>query len=82
MPFRKKCEQDRADRRLLVDDHFGVSAYDSVRQNCRGKKVGADDVLDAFAALWTAERIARGEAQTLPVTAEHDRLGLRLEIVY
>ena len=28
-----------------------------------------DDIVDAYVALWTAERIARGEAQKIPQTA-------------
>lgn len=40
-----------------------------------------DDIVDAFVALWTAERVARGDAQTLPETPPKDRYGLRMEIV-
>ena len=41
----------------------------------------ADDVVDAFATLWTAERIHRGEATTLPADPPCDAHGLRMEIV-
>jgi len=41
----------------------------------------ADDILDAFAALWTAERIAAGEARTIPISPPVDAFGLRMEIV-
>jgi predicted RNase H-like nuclease len=44
--------------------------------------VGNDDILDAFAALWTAERIFHGQARTLPDTPSQDAVSLRLEIVY
>jgi predicted RNase H-like nuclease len=40
-----------------------------------------DDLLDAFAALWTAERIHDGVAQTLG-DAHADRTGLPMRIVY
>jgi predicted RNase H-like nuclease len=40
-----------------------------------------DDLLDALAAAWTAERIARGAAEALPADPEIDRRGLRMEIV-
>jgi predicted RNase H-like nuclease len=42
---------------------------------------GIDDVLDALAAAWTAARIARGEAETIPPEPELDGRGLRMEIV-
>lgn len=44
---------------------------------------GIDDVLDAFAALWSAERLARGEHEVLPplVTPEVDECGLAMRIV-
>ena len=44
--------------------------------------VAVDDVLDAFAALWTAGRIARGEASTLPISPLRDSQDLPMEIVY
>lgn len=40
--------------------------------------MGTDDILDAFAALWTAERIFRGHARTLPDAVLRDSLGLRM----
>ena len=40
-----------------------------------------DDILDAFATLWTAERIHRGQATTLPAEPPCDAHGLRMEIV-
>jgi predicted RNase H-like nuclease len=39
------------------------------------------DALDAYACLWTARRLARGEALRLPAEAERDARGLRAEIV-
>jgi hypothetical protein len=44
-------------------------------------EVADDDILDAFAALWTAERIAPGEAVTLPEVPPRDRHGLPMEMV-
>ena len=40
-----------------------------------------DDLLDALAVAWTAERIARGAAEVRPVGLERDPRGLRMEIV-
>jgi len=41
----------------------------------------ADDVVDAFVTLWTAARIQRGQATTLPAVPPRDAHGLRMEIV-
>jgi predicted RNase H-like nuclease len=39
------------------------------------------DILDAYALLWTARRIQRGEERRFPTTPECDKFGLRMEIV-
>ncbi|MFF4601462.1 DUF429 domain-containing protein [Streptomyces sp. NPDC001339] len=41
-----------------------------------------DDVLDAAAAAWTAHRIARGRAHSLPDPPEHDTHGRPIAIWY
>ncbi len=41
----------------------------------------ADDIVDALVGLWTAERILRGEAVTLPANPPCDELGIRMEMV-
>lgn len=41
----------------------------------------SDDIVDAFAALWTAERIHRGEAMSIPPSPPLDSHGLRMEMV-
>jgi len=41
-----------------------------------------DDLLDAFAVLWTARRIAEGKAVTLPARPPLDSFGLRMAIAY
>ena len=41
-----------------------------------------DDLYDALVLAWTASRIARGEARTLPAHPDTDERGLRMEIVY
>jgi predicted RNase H-like nuclease len=41
-----------------------------------------DDILDAYAVLWTAERFARGDHQVLPETTEQrDHRGVPMRIV-
>lgn len=82
MRFRKKNRMGRDERRSLIDDHFGREAFGSVRAEYRAKEVGDDDILDAFAVLWTAERVFRGQHGTLPEDPPLDAVGLRMEIVY
>ena len=43
-------------------------------------RVGADDLIDACAACWTAARIVRGEAVSFPDPPERDSYGLPVAI--
>jgi predicted RNase H-like nuclease len=78
----KKTLDGMIARLRLVESHFGPSAFRQVRDASRHKDVGDDDILDAFAALWTAERLARNEATVLSGDPRVDSVGLRMEIVY
>ncbi len=82
MGFNKRLGHGREERRRLVDRYFGPAAYDVVRDQFLVKNVAHDDILDAFAALWSAERILRDVSRTLPERPPVDRCGLRMEIVY
>jgi predicted RNase H-like nuclease len=82
MKHSKKRAEGRAARRRLVDRDYGNAAFDAVRGSFPKKHVADDDILDAFAALWTAERIARGAAKTLPESPPTDAAVLTMEIVY
>jgi predicted RNase H-like nuclease len=82
MRFKKTSRRGREERRRLVDQYFGSAAYEAVRNQFRVKDVGNEDILDAFAALWSAERILRGASRSLPDRPPTDRCGLRMEIVY
>jgi predicted RNase H-like nuclease len=75
----KKTGQGRVDRQKLV-----VSRYGPIQDSMNLPRGGWawDDLLDAFAVLWTAERLAAGTAVTLPPNAPKDRFGLRMRIVY
>lgn len=48
--------------------------------SARPRGSAPDDLLDALAVLWTAERYQRHEARPLPEVAERDERGLRMEI--
>ena len=87
MKFSKKSRPGRAERRRLIDDYFGPAAdrvIKEVRDEHLVREVGHDDILDAFAALWTAERIAQGpgEYRVLPKSPSLDAFGLPMRIVY
>jgi predicted RNase H-like nuclease len=65
-------------RRLLEAQGFEPDAMAAER--ARTLRVGADDLIDACAASWTAARIARGHAVSFPDPPEHDAHGLPVAI--
>jgi predicted RNase H-like nuclease len=79
MPHGKKSQAGRAERLALLRAEFG----DVVDEALRSRPIGCaeDDLLDAFAAVWSAARIARGEAVTIPSRPPHDRYGLPMQMV-
>ena len=80
MQFRKKKKAGRDERRSLLVGEFG-DVVDRALSELRSIGCSADDLLDAFAALWTARRIAKGEAVTIPSFPNSDRYGLTMEMV-
>jgi predicted RNase H-like nuclease len=69
-------------RRALIDAHFGSAAFETIRGRYQKKDVADDDILDAFAALWTAERIVNRQSATLPQEPQKDSAGLPMQMVY
>jgi len=82
MRFSKRTEAGARERRRLLKRAFGIAAVVGVLSSAARRGAKDDDVLDALALLWTAERIARGEARSLPETIETDRVGLPMAIWY
>jgi predicted RNase H-like nuclease len=80
MVHRKKSSDGRKEREALVEPRYGRE-YRMAQSSLPGGRYSNDDVLDAFAALWTAERIAAGVAITLPADPGVDAWGLPMEIV-
>jgi predicted RNase H-like nuclease len=78
----KRTKAGAAERRRLIDRHFGLAAFDTIRGRYLKGQVADDDIADAFAALWTAERIATGEARAIPETPPTDGAGLPMRMVY
>lgn len=79
---RKKSAVGKAKRAALVSKYFGPSVFSNIRDRYPRSEVADDDIADAFAALWSAERLLRGSASVWPSTPEHDEVGLRMEICY
>lgn len=78
----KKSADGRAYRRKLVESYFGGSAFALIRDAHPRAEVADDDINDAFAALWTADRILGGTSRRIPDVAPLDRHGLRMEMVW
>jgi predicted RNase H-like nuclease len=80
MAHAKRTPEGVAERRALVEEHFG-HVFDQLWGSVPRGVAAEDDLLDALAALWTARRLASGHALTLPAEPPRDRLGLRMEMV-
>ena len=78
----KRNPKGESIRRSLVENHFGTGAFDEIRKNHYLKNVANHDINDAFAVLWTAERIYRIEAAVIPAEVEFDSAGSRMGIWY
>lgn len=79
---RKRSLAGRELRTKLVAEHFGSSAFETVRRRYPRSQVADDDINDAFAALWSAEHIAAGIARRIPEDPPRDRYGLRMQMVW
>ncbi len=78
----KKTGPGREQRQTLIADAFGSKTYAMARNAIRRRDAADDDIADAFACLFTAERIARGEHTTLPNRPATDGQGLPMRICY
>ena len=75
----KKKIPGRLERLALLKIHFADSAARALQERDRSA-CQADDVLDAFAALWSAKRILNGQARLIPSIEMLDGHGLRMQI--
>lgn len=78
---KKTAEGERA-RMSLVESRYGEGVVDRIRLEYTKSAVATDDILDAFAALWTAERLADSKAASLPAEPTTDSTGLVTAIWY
>jgi predicted RNase H-like nuclease len=68
--------------RLQLVESYLPGQFEVVRNSVPRRAAGDDDILDAFAALWTAERIERGIAISFPAgPAPIDGVGLPMAIL-
>jgi len=75
----KKKPEGCAQRLALLEHAWGCGLAGLV--SARPRPSERDDVIDAMAACWTAERVFHGQAQKLPAVPPRDSRGLRMEIV-
>lgn len=76
----KKRAEGRDERAALID-HAWPGQRETLKYSLPRGVFATDDLHDAFAALWTADRIRRGAAVVLPRDPDRDSLGLAMEIV-
>lgn len=80
--YPKKTAQGFMQRLGLVQGEFGEAAFEAPRAMFTRKRVSDDDILDAYAALWTAIRIRDGRARRCPEEQVLDSAGLPMVIWY
>jgi predicted RNase H-like nuclease len=75
----KKSAAGRKLRIRLLTRVWAQKLSDLVDSRPQG--VARDDILDAMAVCWTAERVLKAKAVRIPRDPPHDSKGLRMEIV-
>jgi predicted RNase H-like nuclease len=80
MSMPKRTAQGHSDRITLLRQ-WGGSFIDAVVATRRDLRCQPDDIVDAMVALWTAERVERGIAISIPTTPPLDMDGLRMELM-
>lgn len=77
---KSKPDPDGLDLRKSLLEKAGFARADLDCATWPKRVVGPDDLIDAFAAAWSARRLLNGEAVTLPADPPRDGRGLRMEI--
>lgn len=78
----KRTAEGQAIRIGLLGQVFGNDSVTALVRSVPRKLAATDDVLDALALLWTAERITRRQAMRLPDPPVQDASGLPMAIWY
>jgi succinyl-CoA synthetase alpha subunit len=79
MSHGKKTPEGRTEREQLIDARW-PEARSRLQTGLHGKCYSHDDLNDAFAALWSAERINEGTAVSFPDPPVLDRTGIPMVI--
>lgn len=82
MDHPKRTLEGFEERRKLLLTALGVSLPTRVEAGRTVRGAGADDLLDATVAAWTARRFAEGRAGRIPSEPPTDAGGLRMEMIY
>jgi len=69
-------------RRALIAQAFGMAAIESAVAQLAGTRVKEDDLLDAFAVLWSTRRVRAGTAESLPADPPRDACGLPMRSAF
>jgi predicted RNase H-like nuclease len=75
----KKSAAGHRRRVRLIEKAWRVKLAPFLDSRPRG--VGRDDLIDAMAVCWTAERVLKGQEIRMPKRPSRDSRGLRMEIV-
>jgi 8-oxo-dGTP diphosphatase len=76
----KKRELEGQVARLVLLEGHGLPAQLLLRDLIKGK-MAADDILDAAALLWSANRYLRGQHETYPPVPSRDAVGLEMSVI-
>lgn len=79
MRFNKAKLAGRRERERLISREW-PGERERLAMQLRGNRFAADDLNDAFAALWSARRIAAGGAKSFPEETQWDSEGLQMRI--
>jgi predicted RNase H-like nuclease len=76
----KKTHDGSRFREALLRQKLGAAAVSDLIESVSTRDAGRDDVLDALAAFWSAQRIDEGKARRFPEPPQTDSEGLRIAI--
>lgn len=79
MTHNKKRSAGDWERAALIEQNL-PGALAATKRALAGQRYARDDLVDAVAAFWSAERIARGQAVSMPEAPERDAYGLPMVI--
>lgn len=81
MAHYKKSAEGEGDRAALIEKEWPGALARCQQELAQVGGWADDDLIDAFASLWTARRIVEGKAIQLPAVAEVDGAGLPMRMM-